>query len=227
MFGFSKLDVMFGRTDADAVRLPYRELREARRAVSAGDDHRDRSRGAARDDRRGRLRGRPPGRRARRRLRLRGDAGPRRRQRVLLGGRCGAAARDPADASREGRVLDRRVRRAVQVPAGAERVRAHAARLCSTRAACGKRARSALSSRSPRPVPPSPETSKRSSRRSPSAASLSCRQRASRSVDAARSVATLDDGTEMPFDLFLGVPKHRVPHVVVDSGMAEDGLDAR
>jgi len=27
----------------------------------------------------------------------------------------------------------------------------------------------------------------------------------------------------MPFDLFLGVPKHRVPDVVVESGMAEDG----
>src|SRR6202048_3701814 len=26
VFGYSKLDVMFGRTTADAVRLPYREL---------------------------------------------------------------------------------------------------------------------------------------------------------------------------------------------------------
>src|SRR6266702_5483763 len=43
------------------------------------------------------------------------------------------------------------------------------------------------------------------------------------SLDGARKVAILDDGAEMPFDLFLGVPKHRVPSVVVDSGMAEDG----
>ena len=43
------------------------------------------------------------------------------------------------------------------------------------------------------------------------------------SVDDARKVAILDDGTKMPFDLFLGVPKHRVPAVVVDSGMAENG----
>ena len=43
------------------------------------------------------------------------------------------------------------------------------------------------------------------------------------SLDPARSVAVLDDGTELPFDLFLGVPKHRAPEVVVASGMTEDG----
>jgi len=43
------------------------------------------------------------------------------------------------------------------------------------------------------------------------------------SVDNARSVAVLDDGAEVPFDLFLGVPKHRAPGVVIASGMAEDG----
>jgi sulfide:quinone oxidoreductase len=34
-------------------------------------------------------------------------------------------------------------------------------------------------------------------------------------------VAVLDDGSEMPYDLFLGVPKHRAPDVVLASGMAE------
>ena len=43
------------------------------------------------------------------------------------------------------------------------------------------------------------------------------------SLDAGRSVAVLDDGSEMPFDLFLGVPRHRAPDVVVASGMTEDG----
>jgi sulfide:quinone oxidoreductase len=33
----------------------------------------------------------------------------------------------------------------------------------------------------------------------------------------------LDDGSEMPYDLFLGVPRHRAPEVVLTSGMAEDG----
>ena len=32
IFGFSKLDVMFGRATADAVRLPYSEIVKARRA---------------------------------------------------------------------------------------------------------------------------------------------------------------------------------------------------
>ena len=36
-------------------------------------------------------------------------------------------------------------------------------------------------------------------------------------------VAVCDDGTEVPFDLFLGVPKHRAPNVVLASGLAEEG----
>jgi len=37
------------------------------------------------------------------------------------------------------------------------------------------------------------------------------------------NVAILDDGTEMPFDLFLGIPKHVAPDVVLQSGMTENG----
>jgi sulfide:quinone oxidoreductase len=42
-------------------------------------------------------------------------------------------------------------------------------------------------------------------------------------VDPTRKVALLADGGEIPFDLFLGVPIHRVPQVVRDSGMCRDG----
>ncbi len=42
-------------------------------------------------------------------------------------------------------------------------------------------------------------------------------------LDPARNVATLRDGGEMPYDLFLAVPVHRAPAVVVDSGMTVDG----
>ena len=42
VFGFSKLDVMFGRTTAEAVRSGVPRHRKARRAGPAGDDHRDR-----------------------------------------------------------------------------------------------------------------------------------------------------------------------------------------
>ncbi len=44
-----------------------------------------------------------------------------------------------------------------------------------------------------------------------------------RAIDPARRVAILDDDTEMQFDLFLGVPKHCVPAVVEASGMTEGG----
>ena len=47
--------------------------------------------------------------------------------------------------------------------------------------------------------------------------------RAVRALDPARRVAILDDQSEVPYDLFLGVPKHRVPSVVAASGMTEDG----
>lgn len=73
------------------------------------------------------------------------------------------------------------------------------------------------------PVPPSPDTS-----RALSAAFVErdidfVPGRRVSSLDPARQVAVLDDGGEMPYDLFLGVPKHRAPDVVVASGMAEDG----
>ena len=41
-----------------------------------------------------------------------------------------------------------------------------------------------------------------------------------RALDPARKVAVLSDGTEMPYALFLGIPVHRVPEVVVQSGLA-------
>jgi sulfide:quinone oxidoreductase len=42
-------------------------------------------------------------------------------------------------------------------------------------------------------------------------------------LDPARNVASLRDGGEMPYDLFLAVPVHRAPTVVVESGMTVDG----
>jgi sulfide:quinone oxidoreductase len=44
-----------------------------------------------------------------------------------------------------------------------------------------------------------------------------------RGLDPARKVALLADGDELAYDLFLGVPVHRAPSVVLDSGMAVDG----
>lgn len=43
------------------------------------------------------------------------------------------------------------------------------------------------------------------------------------SLDPATRTARFADGGEIPFDLFLGVPKHQVPVVVAESGMCVDG----
>jgi sulfide:quinone oxidoreductase len=44
-----------------------------------------------------------------------------------------------------------------------------------------------------------------------------------RRLDPDRMVAVTADGGELGFDLFLGVPTHRVPEVVAESGMCVDG----
>ena len=75
----------------------------------------------------------------------------------------------------------------------------------------------------PSPVPPSPETSAALLKEFEERDISFVPGRRIGSIDPARSVAVLDDGTEMGFDLFLGVPKHRAPDVVIESGMAENG----
>lgn len=71
------------------------------------------------------------------------------------------------------------------------------------------------------PVPPSPETS--------AALEAAFAERGIafhpwRRVNAIEGkTAVLDDGTRMEFDLFFGVPRHRVPQPVLDSGLAEGG----
>jgi sulfide:quinone oxidoreductase len=73
------------------------------------------------------------------------------------------------------------------------------------------------------PVPPSPETSAALEREfvARDIALLSGRRVAA--LDPSRRVAVLDDSSELPYDLFLGVPKHRAPDIVISSGMTEDG----
>jgi sulfide:quinone oxidoreductase len=73
------------------------------------------------------------------------------------------------------------------------------------------------------PVPPSPETSAALLEAFADRDIAFIPGRRVTKLDPARSVAVLDDGDELPFDLFLGVPKHRAPDVVVASGMTEDG----
>ncbi|HST56203.1 MAG TPA: FAD-dependent oxidoreductase [Solirubrobacteraceae bacterium] len=73
------------------------------------------------------------------------------------------------------------------------------------------------------PVPPSPETSRALVAAFAERDIAFIPGRRVSSLDGARSVAVLDDGSELAYDLFLGVPKHRAPDVVIASGMTEDG----
>jgi sulfide:quinone oxidoreductase len=73
------------------------------------------------------------------------------------------------------------------------------------------------------PVPPSPDTSRAL------VAAFAERDiefvpgRRVSALDPARQVASFEEGGEMPYDLFLGVPRHRAPDVVLASGMTDNG----
>ncbi len=89
----------------------------------------------------------------------------------------------------------------------------------------GRRAKSSISLVMPLgvPIPPSPGAS---------AALLTAfadrgiawhPERTVTALDGERGVAVLDGGETLPFDLFLGVPVHKAPPVVVESGLTVDG----
>lgn len=71
------------------------------------------------------------------------------------------------------------------------------------------------------PVPPSPDTSQALLAAFAARGIRFVKDSLVQSLDPLRKVAVLQDGTEMPFGLFLGVPVHRVPKVVAESGLAE------
>jgi sulfide:quinone oxidoreductase len=73
------------------------------------------------------------------------------------------------------------------------------------------------------PVPPSPETSAALKSEFEERGIRLVTGRRIAGLDPGRRVAVLDDGVEEPFDLFLGVPKHRAPGVVIESDITEDG----
>jgi sulfide:quinone oxidoreductase len=222
VFGYSKLDLMFGREDARAVRLPYSEfskpgvrlLRETvveieperrRVATDAGVHEADVlvvALGADYDFEA------TPG------LAEGGNefysvGGAERLASLIpafdegraIVGVCGAPFKCPPAPSEAALLLhDHLVRRGVR-----------------------ERCEIAVTMPLPSPVPPSPETSKalegafadRGIRFHPG--------KRMASLDPARRLAVFEDGEEMPYDLFLGVPRHRAPDVVIQSGMTEDG----
>lgn len=221
VFGFSKLDVMFGRTSPEAVRLPYRNIakpgvRVVRETITAIDPENRRvstnggeyegdalvvALGAEYDM------DATPG------LAQGGNefysvAGAERLAELLptftqgraIVGVCGAPFKCPPAPSEAALLLHEYL------------------------TARGVRADCEISFvlPLPSPVPPSPETS--------AALVEAFAERDIEFVpgtrvaalDPARKVAVFDGGGEMAYDLFLGVPKHRAPDVVMASGMVED-----
>ena len=221
VFGYSKLDVMFGRTTLDAVRLPYRAfvkpgVRVLRETVTAID---------------------PTTRR------VTTDAGSHDCDYLVLalGADYDIAATPGLQSSNE-----------FYSVAGAHRLRdilptfskGHAIiGVCGAPYKCppapsecalmlhdflterGVRSRCQITMvlPLPSPVPPSPDTSKALLAAFAERGINFMPNRRVAAVDARRRVASLDDGSELPFDLFLGVPKHRAPAVVEASGMTEGG----
>jgi sulfide:quinone oxidoreductase len=222
VFGFSKLDVMFGRATPDAVRLPYRDiakpgvrvLRETIRAIDpearrvttdagiheadvlvialGADYNMDATPGLAEGGNE-----------------FYSVAGAERLAGIIptfsqghaVIGVCGAPFKCPPAPSECALLLDdeltaRGVRDACQIsfviPLGT-------------------------------PVPPSPETSAALMKEFAERDITLISSRRVSALDPRRRVAVLDDGSELRFDLFLGVPKHRAPDVVIASGMTEDG----
>ncbi len=222
VFGFSKLDVMFGRTTVDAVRLPYRSLakpgvRFLREAITAIE---------------------PDARR------VTTDGGTYEADALVVA--LGAdydfdATPGLVETGNEFYSLDGAARLAGVLPTFA-RGRAVIG-VCGAPFKCPPAPSEAalllhdyLSVRGVRddceitfvipfgtPVPPSPDTSQALVAAFAERGIDFVPGRRVTALDRANSHAVLDDGTELPFDLFLGVPKHRAPDVVIASGMTVDG----
>jgi sulfide:quinone oxidoreductase len=73
------------------------------------------------------------------------------------------------------------------------------------------------------PIPPSPETSEAILAAFGERGIRFVKDSLVTSIDPSRKVARLQNGGELPFELFLGVPVHRAPAVVVEAGLTEDG----
>ena len=221
VFGFAKLDVMFGHSTADSVRLPYRHflkrgvkmLRETITAIDPRTRRVTTDRGTHQADYLVVALGADydlaatPGLEAENEFysvagatRLR-DVLPGFRRGHALVGVCGAPYKCPPAPSECALMLHEYLT------------------VAGIRGACEITLVLPLSS----PVPPSPETSKALIAAFAERGIRFVPNRRIGVVDGARRVATLDDGTEMPYDLFLGVPKHRAPAVVEASGLTEGG----
>lgn len=222
VFGFSKLDVMFGRALADAVVHPYRDLVKpgvtfVRATVTAIDPATRRVTTDAGDFEADVLV-----------VALGADLDPGATPGLVEGGHefytvPGAfALRDVLAQFPGGRVIVGVTSTPFKCPPAPSET---ALMLHDFLAARGLREQSEISLVMPlgRPIPPSPAASDALLETFAERGIGWFPESLVRELDPHRKVAVFADGTEMPYDLFLGVPVHRVPAVVEASGLAVDG----
>jgi sulfide:quinone oxidoreductase len=222
VFGFSRLDVMFGRTATDAVVHPYRDLikpgvrfvRTTIRSVNPGQRRVETDAGNFDADVMV--------------VALGADLDPAATPGLVEGGHefysmPGAiAVRDVLAAFDGGRVVIGVTSTPFKCPPAPSEAALLMHDYLTDR---GSRDRSEISLVTPlgAPIPPSPDASEallgafaqRGIRLYPS--------QLVRELDTARKVARLADGGEIPYDLFLGVPVHKAPAVVQASGLCVGG----
>jgi sulfide:quinone oxidoreductase len=222
VFGFSKLDVMFGRAVPDEVRHPYADIvkpgvrfvQTAIRSIDPGGRTVQTDAGAFEADVLV--------------VALGADLDPAATPGLIEGGHefytvaGGFAARDVLDRFQGGRVVIGVLSTPYKCPPAPSET---ALLLHEHLVARGIREQSeiALVIDFGRPIPPSPAAS---AALVEAFAERGIEWHASREVcelDPARNVAILRDGGEMPYDLFLAVPVHHAPAVVTEAGLTTDG----
>ena len=222
VFGFSKLDVMFGRAVPDEVRHPYADIvkpgvrfvQTAIRSIDPAGRTVQTDAGAFEADVLV--------------VALGADLDPAATPGLIEGGHefytvaGGFAARDVLDRFQGGRVVIGVLSTPYKCPPAPSET---ALLLHEHLVARGIREQSeiALVIDFGRPIPPSPAAS---AALVEAFAERGIEWHASREVcelDPARNVAILRDGGEMPYDLFLAVPVHHAPAVVTEAGLTTDG----
>jgi sulfide:quinone oxidoreductase len=222
VFGFSKLDVMFGRTVADAVHHPYRDVikpgvrfvQTTIRGIDPAEVRVDTDEGAFLGDVLV--------------VALGADLDPAATPGLVEAGHefyteAGAfAARDVLGDFAGGRVIVGVTSTPFKCPPAPSETALLVHDFLVSR---GLRDASEVALVMPlgAPIPPSPDASRALLAAFAERGIEWHPQRLVRALDPQRRVATFADGDEMPFDLFLGVPVHRAPQVVQDSDLYVDG----
>ncbi len=221
VFGFSKLDVMFGRKTVSAVRHPYRDivkpgvrfLQSAIQSIDPGNKRVVTDHGTFDADILV--------------VALGADYDQRATPGLVEGGHefysvAGALAlRDVLPTFERGQAIVGVCGKSFKCPPAPSET---ALLLHDYLTARGRRAATEISVVMPfgTPIPPSPDTSRAILAAFAERGIRFIKDCLVKALNPARKVAVLSDGIEMPYALFLGVPVHRVPQVVVDSGLAAD-----